>query len=464
MSPIAGDPGTIRTWAGTYGGIADTIVAAAGQLQSIELGEQTSLAVVEYRNNAEYLGENIALTEPRYRAVQEALDYYATELEAAQQDERDAIAAAEAADSEHASANTDYLEKFDLATTAATAAAADPTQTGAAEARETSNAAWYRLERARIAQSQAQVDLENASIRAENAGRTAASMITTAVDGDGMNDTWWDDWGKVVYDVLTVIGVVVLVIAAVLAIAALVVATVLTGGLAAVPGIPLAIAIVGGAGLTIGLLQAGMSGAAIASGERGLETQLTWDLIGLIPFSKFAKGPIAALLRNMDVPPTGIGSLSGVPRTTGTNANADDFLDTLGRQGVDQRAAVEYYLTNKVDIFAAISTEAGEAIAAGSPSALPDLAPNDVAPAAHQEPIPIFPLTGDTQRVPVDEYALVPSVPDFDGSYTATDSGGYNGVVRPAPDGAFPFDPFGSVTAPPSYTDLSDLGSDEDGS
>lgn len=456
MSPIAGDPAALRTWAGTYGSIADTITEAAAQLQSIELGEQTSLAVIEYRNNAEYLGENLALTEPRYRAVQQALDYYATELEAAQQDERDAIAAAEAADSEHASANTDYLEKFEAAATAQ----ADPAATDAASTRETSNLAWNRLELARIAQSQAQVDLENATIRAENAGRTAASMITTAVDGDGMNDTWWDDWGRAVYDFLTVAAVVVLVIAAVLAIAALVVATVVTGGLAAVPGIPIAIGIVGAMGLGVGLLQAGMTGAAMATGERGLESQLTWDLIGLIPFSRFAKGPIKALLRNMDAPPGGVGSLSGIPTTTSRNANADDFLDTLGRQGADQQAAAEYYLTNKIDIFAMIGTTTGRAIAAGSPSALPDLAPNDRAPAAHQEPIPLIPLTGDTQREQVDEYALVPTVPDFEGSYTATDSGGHNGVVRPAPDGPFAFD----LIEPQTFPSLSGAGTtDGDG-
>lgn len=64
MSPIPGDPGSIRTWATTYGGIADTIVEASSQLQSLELGEQTSIAVIEYHDNAQYLGENIALTEP----------------------------------------------------------------------------------------------------------------------------------------------------------------------------------------------------------------------------------------------------------------------------------------------------------------------------------------------------------------------------------------------------------------
>ncbi|MGG7508891.1 hypothetical protein [Plantibacter sp. YIM 135249] len=429
MSPITGDPTAIRSWSRTYGGIADTIVAASEQLQAIQLGEQTSIAIIEYRDNAEYLGTNLGLTEPRYRAVQDALAFYADELEGAQQDEKNAIAAAETADTEHAAANSDYQAKAQV-TFGAQANPADP---NAAQAKSESDAAWIRLEHARIAREQSQVDIDNAAIRAENAGRTAAAMITTAVDGDGMNDTWWDDWGKAVYDVLTVVGFIVIGIVAIVAIIGLVLATIGTGGLALPPALAAAAAVVGVAGLGIGILQAGMSGIAMASGEKGLENQLTWDLIGLIPFSRFLKGPIAKMLRNMDVPSSGVGSLAGIPRTKNTSPEMDAYLDGMGRAGPTQKAAAQYFLENQIDIFAAISLEAGSAITERSPSALPDLEPNAQAPAAHQEPIPFLGLTGDTQQKPVDEYALVPEVPAFEGSYRVVDGG--NGIVQPAPNG-----------------------------
>lgn len=428
MSPIAGDPGSIRTWATTYGGIADTIVEAASQLHSLELGEQTSIALIEYHDNAQYLGDNIALTEPRYRAVHGALTFYADELEAAQQSERDAIAAAEAADTEHASANSDYLTKFETAH----AAAGDPAATDAAETKSASDTAWYRLEAARIAQGQSQVDLENAQIRAENAGRTAASMITTAVDGDGMNDTWWDDWGSGLYTVLKWVGVVVVGVVAVAAIIGLVALTIGTGGLAAIPGAAAVVGVVAAAGTVSAGLMALLTAGAIASGEKGLENQLMWDTIGLLPFSKFLKGPIAKAIRSVDAPVTGPGSLVGVPRSAGTTPTADRFADAAGRGGETERAAIQYYLENQVDIFAGISLEAGSNITERTPSLLPDLEPNAQAPAAHQEGW----HPGDSQYVPPDEYRLDPLVPDFAGPSTVY--GGGNGVQPPPTGTPFP--------------------------
>ncbi|MDD9153942.1 hypothetical protein PUY80_15330 [Plantibacter flavus] len=456
MSPIPGDPGSIRTWATTYGGIADTIVEASSQLQSLELGEQTSIAVIEYHDNAQYLGENIALTEPRYRAVHEALTFYADELEAAQQTERDAIAAAEAAETEHASANSDYLTKWEAADTAAH----DPAATDAAETRAASDTAWYRLEEARIAQGQAQVDLENAQIRAENAGRTAASMITTAVDGDGMNDTWWDDWGKGLYDVLSVVGMVIVGVVAVVAIVGLVLATIGTAGIALPAAVVAAVGVVAAAGVGIAALMGLMTGGAMLSGEKGLENQLMWDAIGLLPFSKFLKGPIAKVLRNMDLPATGPGSLAGAPRISGTTPTTNRFIDAAGRGGETQKAAVEFYLDNQVDIFASVGLEAGQNITAGTPSLLPDLTPNDQAPNAHQEGW----HPGDSQYVPPDEYRLDPLVPDF--GTPSTVFGGNDTGVQPPPTvspypltlpGSSPVVPGGQTYGPANPT-VPDIG------
>ncbi len=429
MAQITGSPDTIRGWADDYGTIAQAILDASAQLNSMETGDgQTSIAVLEYQTNAEYLAANIALAEPRYTAVKEALTHYANELEIAQGEEADAIAAGTSANSTYATAEEEYYRLWDLHENEQDPELKREYKTGAEEA-------WNEMEGARMAVGQAEVDVANAITRADNAGKTAASMIETAVSEDGMGDSWWDDIGQYLYEALNWICIGLLVIVFVAAVVLLVIVTVATGGAALIPGIIALIGIVGTVGTVLGVLMAAFTGIGMLEGEKGLGNQLLWDIIGLIPFSKYIKGPIGKLLRELEMPATGPGSISTIPTTVNPSQHSDEFTDALARSGPNGEALSQYLVDSNIDIFEAISQEAGKAITGGQEPVLPNLEPSTGAPlsGSHDGADPVvitFPLTGDSSPVREDPYQQGGYLPDYTGDYTL---GGTSGP-QPMPE------------------------------
>jgi len=82
--PVPGDPGELRTYAGSYRTIAEHISSAAQGLRDLSDLDMKSKAVEKFRQRAAEVAAEIEKAEPLYSGAAEAVDTYATGLDAAQ--------------------------------------------------------------------------------------------------------------------------------------------------------------------------------------------------------------------------------------------------------------------------------------------------------------------------------------------------------------------------------------------
>ncbi|ROS26160.1 hypothetical protein [Cellulomonas sp. PhB150] len=209
--PVPGDPRVVRRASERYEDVALAIATAAGRLREIAAQRHdVSEAVEAIATKAGDVADQIGRARGRYAVVGRALGAYAVRLDAAQGAAHAALRAGRSADEDRQDA--------DARVVAARAALEVSTP-------DDLPARTRDLERARADQDgadraldAARADLERAVLARDAAAETAATAIRGALH-DGLDDGWWQDWGKAV---LTTIAAVADVVANVCGLLALV--------------------------------------------------------------------------------------------------------------------------------------------------------------------------------------------------------------------------------------------------
>lgn len=209
--PVPGDPSEVRRAGERYAAVATTIAETAGQLETLsEQRNSSSEAVDAVRERAKRTADEIRKAHARYEQVGATLVEYAGSLDRAQDMSVEALRAAQTA--QHA---------VDAATTDVTRASR--ALTDALEDDEAATA-QSRLRRARTARDDAEVALARARAMLEDAvavrdqaALRAAEAIRSTVDSDGLNDGWWDNWGRSLATAVSKVAGLVATVAGVLA-------------------------------------------------------------------------------------------------------------------------------------------------------------------------------------------------------------------------------------------------------
>jgi hypothetical protein len=198
--PLKGDPDLVLSKARHYASIADAIQRSVTTLNKIsDVDEMVSKAVDAFRDSAKDVADDIGKAHDRYRTTADALITYSSALRSAQDAATTAIAhiesKQEAANTAKSAASTaqhtaDSATDADKAT--ATAAA-----TKSADAADSANADL----RAAHGEWHAALDAKN------TAAETAVNAIVGVVDKNnhGLEDSWWDNWGATLFDILKVV-------------------------------------------------------------------------------------------------------------------------------------------------------------------------------------------------------------------------------------------------------------------
>lgn len=207
--PIPGDPDVVRAGGRAYVDVADAIGRAVTALRSMELDGDVSEATDELITNAGDVADSVARAEDRYRETGLALLDYAPRLASAQASSLAALTLAQSARDDAASAASSRSHYEALADGAEDSAADDYRDRAQGFANALADAG-DDLQRARR-------DLDDAIADRDDAARDAEDRIRDIVDDDGLNDSWWDDWGADLLAAITDIAGWVSTIAGILA-------------------------------------------------------------------------------------------------------------------------------------------------------------------------------------------------------------------------------------------------------
>lgn len=208
--PIPGDPDAVRAGGQDYVTVANAIARAARALRDMELDGDDSDATDELIRNAGDVADDIERAEERYRETGLALLAYAPRLASAQSDSLEALELARSARDDAEAAESARRRALNLAAGADDDAAADDHRRDAGRAADDADAAAAALTRARRL-------LDDAIGERDSAAETAAERIRAIVEGDDLNDSWWDNWGADLLAVITDIAGWVSTIAGILA-------------------------------------------------------------------------------------------------------------------------------------------------------------------------------------------------------------------------------------------------------
>lgn len=239
--PVPGDPDAVAAGGREYLEVAGAIAAAAAALRSMELDGDESLATDELITNAGEVAADIERAHARYREAGLALIEYAPRLSDAQDLSERALTMARQAQSDAQASEAARSRALTLADGADDDAAAADHRLTAARHEDDAEAAAGALARARSM-------LEEAVANRDDAATTAAERIQDIVDGDDLNDSWWDDWGADLLGAITDIAGWVSTIAGVLALCVSwipVIGQVLAGALLIVAGVAAVINAIG---------------------------------------------------------------------------------------------------------------------------------------------------------------------------------------------------------------------------
>ncbi len=184
-------------------------------MRTLEAGVSNVDSVKALLESRDKVVDSVGVAEGRYRAAGNALTAYATVLDRVQADTLRALHAAQAAAGDGADAAGDQARYHQQAQ--------DAKDAGDAE----EQAKWEKKEDAAKADAshaagavaaQKQV-VEQAVTDRDAAARTAIEAITSSTSNDGLNDSWWDDWGakltewiaKVAEAIATIAGILALI-------------------------------------------------------------------------------------------------------------------------------------------------------------------------------------------------------------------------------------------------------------
>ncbi|RHA37108.1 hypothetical protein [Cellulomonas rhizosphaerae] len=199
--PVPGDPRAVRRASERYEDVALAIATAAARLREIAAQRHdASEAVAGIATKAGDVADQIGRARGRYAAVGRALGAYAVRLDAAQGAAHAALRAGRGADDERQDAEARVV----AARAALESATPDdlPARTRELErARADQDVADRALDAARA-------DLERAVQARDAAAETAAVAIRDSLH-DGLDDGWWQDWGKAVLTTIAAVADVV---------------------------------------------------------------------------------------------------------------------------------------------------------------------------------------------------------------------------------------------------------------
>ena len=188
LAPLPGEPVAVSRAADDYLAVADAIRRAAQRLRQIA-DERTdrSEAVAAVGSKARDVAHQVSRARGRYTAVGGALRVYSRDLGDAQDGAQRAVRDGGAA--------SDRLETARVRVVAAASALDSATPDDLAARTRDLEDARSEQDAAQQALDRAVADLDVARTRAAAAAQTAAATIREALD-DGLDDGWWQDWGK----------------------------------------------------------------------------------------------------------------------------------------------------------------------------------------------------------------------------------------------------------------------------
>ena len=212
--PVPGDPVVVRQGALDYQRMADSIASCAQALRSLDAGgSRGSQAVAALLETRDDLLDKVGVAEGRYREAGGALEEYAGALDRAQSDSLNALAAAK-------SAQADAMEARTRAERMRASAEEYPADGDGGDDR----ARYMRLagaadadEAAAQERVAAQKEIIDRAVSERDIAAERAIEIINGACGDGLADSWWDDWGKAITQWIARICEIVSGIAGVLA-------------------------------------------------------------------------------------------------------------------------------------------------------------------------------------------------------------------------------------------------------
>jgi hypothetical protein len=196
--PVPGDPYEVARMGRHYTDVADAIDRAASKLRQLAGGndDQESDAVDALDDDCQQVADDISRAHKRYAGVGAALTTYFPALEQAQADSLAALTAAQQADSSHRAATTRQND---------------------AQSPGEHDAAQQDIDAANTALGSARTKLQHAIEHRDNAARTAVNAIKDVQDSGDLNDSWWDNWGHKIVEVIQKIASAVAMVAGILA-------------------------------------------------------------------------------------------------------------------------------------------------------------------------------------------------------------------------------------------------------
>ena len=212
--PVPGDPVVVRQGALDYQRMADSIASCAQALRSLDAGgSRGSQAVAALLETRDDLLDKVGAAEGRYREAGGALEEYAGALDRAQSDSLNALAAAK-------SAQADAMEARTRAERMRASAEEYPADGDGGDDR----ARYMRLagaadadEAAAQGRVAAQKEIIDRAVSERDIAAERAIEIINGACGDGLADSWWDDWGRAITQWIAKICEIVSGIAGVLA-------------------------------------------------------------------------------------------------------------------------------------------------------------------------------------------------------------------------------------------------------
>lgn len=199
--PLKGDPELLLAKAQHYSSIADAITRSVTTLKKIhQVDEMKSKATEALKDKSGEVADDIEKARDRYKNTASALMTYAHKLRLAKDAATTAISHIDQKQTEASQASHAAHSATD---SVATAADADKStaQTAAQKAEDASTDAQRELRAAHQ-------EWHNALEIKNDAAEVAVKAIIEVVDGKknhGLKDSWWDDWGSKVLDVIKVI-------------------------------------------------------------------------------------------------------------------------------------------------------------------------------------------------------------------------------------------------------------------
>jgi Putative T7SS secretion signal domain len=265
--PVPGDPDRVEQLGRHYQRVASAISDAATKLRRIaEHQDMHSEAVAAFRDTAREVADDISRAHERYDGVGRALSGYAPELREAQSESAAALVQAQHAEDDLVTAN-----RLAHAAQVRIHAAPDGTDTTADQGDH--RRALTAADAARDDLAAARRRLRGATETRDAAARRAMSLVAEVKDSGDLNDTWWDNWGAKIVQVIVKVADVVAVVAGVLAL--------LVGW---IPIIGQALAAILGTVALLASLVSLLGNLALAATGDGEWSDVAWSALGVLSF------------------------------------------------------------------------------------------------------------------------------------------------------------------------------------